>query len=1122
MRARAEPIIGRQASSGVSIPTPLRLYTPTDAHPVRGSYFRSISVEALEKSAEAMSAGGSDLGDEIRRMNELSRQNSIQSSHQGEISVVRPRLGSQRSSRSTSYGRYGSGARYAYSPGGYVTSPVGSVSGSWSHASSSRVTSSSNHTSRLAQVSEPLQEGRPLDSPLRPSFSTSRSEIEGERSRDVSDSSFAKRYDEIAGQIEDSLADVPPSPPKDNILMHNGQHAEHLTVEEQPDRPHSTDTFREARSVFKDFDGVHFSPTTDDVLGTDEDGQEVRRLSGRHSSGGLSVEAASLLRTPRASRVPAAEPPPEENMIYYPAPVPRMLNLPKRLSQLPAANVQANRRSQVLGQLPPEARASAPWLAEEGLGLQGSSQRPGLAQTRGSVSAGAMPKPFLNERVSGNMSNVPPQLRATMFFEHQPIPQDVQVQSQSAVATLDSILAASATAPVGAFMDHPYAGDVRRSVYAAETTNRRSTTAPSSPESQEKTKRRSSGSFGALLRRRTASTDDLTEALQKRGSKSSLLTDLGMDDSDKKAGKKLQKRMSQMSVGDELDRGADPVRTPATELTESGLIASAQNANSPNGDRVISRPGTAMSRARLDDAEDVEDKAEEQDVIDDDAGGDAHFVQPSTLLAELQVRKAQLKSRNKTAATAFPKGMHSTLLELDAVEEISKRKRQKQRVNLAWEDPHQRALVVDLDENDEDVPLGMLFPSKDGKNHRRVGDGKDWDRPLGLMEKRELEDSEPLSNRLRRMRGVSPNKARAPSPEHGVGMLPSGTQIHLAGQPDAPDEANEEEGETLAQRLKRMKSKDALDLAISSAVPNDGERPDSTFADDVMSRFGVLHGNEDAGPGDPKATTPGPPDEEETLGQRRARLQREREANGESRNISDGSTRPPLLRSASSLANLLAANPVGPQKTTAKTHQPAQGTLLHATAQVQARQKSQLLDTNRRSSSYNLDKSLVDGRPLASVEQANATRGLLGQQHGSFAPSGGFGGGSYNNGMGGLQPHQPLQTSASTPMFGMQAANNYYSSPTAMAYAGGYGNGMMGPVYAPQVYAQPVYQPNPYAGVNGFVGNAYNPGMMGGTYASFAQQGSLGAMGMDGMDPLELNPTQRAAIDRWRMSVGQQ
>ena len=49
-------------------------------------------------------------------------------------------------------------------------------------------------------------------------------------------------------------------------------------------------------------------------------------------------------------------------MVYYPAPVPRMLNLPKRLSQLPSASVQAQRRSQVLGQIAPEARASAPWI----------------------------------------------------------------------------------------------------------------------------------------------------------------------------------------------------------------------------------------------------------------------------------------------------------------------------------------------------------------------------------------------------------------------------------------------------------------------------------------------------------------------------------------------------------------------------------------------------------------------------------------------------------------------------------------------------------------------------------------------------------------------------------------
>ena len=51
-------------------------------------------------------------------------------------------------------------------------------------------------------------------------------------------------------------------------------------------------------------------------------------------------------------------------MIYYPAPVPMMLNIPKRLSKLPSAPQMDKRRSETLGRLPSEARKSAVWLPE--------------------------------------------------------------------------------------------------------------------------------------------------------------------------------------------------------------------------------------------------------------------------------------------------------------------------------------------------------------------------------------------------------------------------------------------------------------------------------------------------------------------------------------------------------------------------------------------------------------------------------------------------------------------------------------------------------------------------------------------------------------------------------------
>ena len=1043
------------------LPTPLRHPTP-DLQPLslHGVYTRNIAK--LERSAEEMSASGSDIGEEIRR---LSRQNSVQSENYGDgdgdgdgervRASVMERMGSSRSTRSSSYART---ARWGgSSPAAYVASPVASTSGSWSRASLSRVASS-----KLARVSSPAQGGQTLDSPLRSGFGITDEDGDeqqhqtAEHSRDVSHSSFAKRYDEIAGQIEQSLEHIPPSPPKHTAQLHRDQTLHHLEVGNggtaiPPDRPRSTDTYREAQVAFQDFDGVHFSPDTDEFVEVDEDGIEVRRVSRRSVSKSVSFETASLLPTPRARPTPQAPPPPEDgSMTYYPAPVPRTLNMPKRLSQLPAASVQAKTRSQMLNQLPPEARAGAPWLSQENVDVtadETGSMRSGQHR-RGSGSSGAVPTGgFFNERMSSNPGNLPAQLRAEMFFEHQAVQHNVQVKSESAVATLDSILAASATAPVNAFMDHPFAGDVRKSVYSAEKKpNRKSnatiTTEGSSPEQKKVKKRRSS--IGALLKR-VSSTDELANTLKKKNtSRTSLMTDFN------EGGNKLRKRQSQMSLGDELERESQAVKTPASARTpadeidepnfrQSGLIAEAQNPSPRDGNdsRRVSRVPTVMSSGyRLDDDDQLQDQTSEGEEDDDVEVGEPMFVQPSTLLAELQVRKAQLKSRNRTAATSFPRGMHSTLLELDAVEEINKRKRQHQRIALAWEDPHQRALDKDLDEGDEDVPLGMLFPGKDGKNARRTGDGLDSEHPIGLMEKRAMEDSEPLSSRMRRLRGGSP------TPGRGLSMLAG--QQQQQGQALGEDGEGEEGGETLGERLRRMKTKDALDGAIADVAPKEGERPLSKFSDEVLTSFGGLDVEDKAdvhaSPGAQKNVGSSPqPEEEETLGQRRARLQREREASGEqSRNVSGGSTdpRPPLLRSSSSLANLLAANPIG-QRASAKSHQPAQGSLLHANERLQAKQRNQLLSTNQRSSSYGLERPLVDSRQRE-VKLPHEGGLLSGQFHSSRAPAGGFDAGRFNNGMGGIQ----LQQTQSTPMMGN--GNGYFASPTmAAGMGGGYASGYM-------------------------------------------------------------------------------
>lgn len=119
--------------------------TPTREPSFRkGAYTGNIL--RLEETAERMSEGGSDIGEEIRKMKELerqrSRQNSIQSSHQGDYtqgsrSTSMAQLDTTRSrasSHAQSVVEANNTARWGgYSPNAFVTSPVGSVRshGSW-------------------------------------------------------------------------------------------------------------------------------------------------------------------------------------------------------------------------------------------------------------------------------------------------------------------------------------------------------------------------------------------------------------------------------------------------------------------------------------------------------------------------------------------------------------------------------------------------------------------------------------------------------------------------------------------------------------------------------------------------------------------------------------------------------------------------------------------------------------------------------------------------------------------------------------------------------------------------------------------------------------------------------
>lgn len=1053
----------------------LRHPTP-DLQSLQGAYIGNI--ERLEERAERMSSRGSDIAEEIRKLHLEQKLSDSRKSSMRSIAADEARATQANRSRNASTSSFSnsivdvnSTARWGgYSPGGFITSPIGSIrSGTWSQPSQQRQRSVSR-ASRLGHVMQP-DEGQighqdneePSGSPTMHNSAPHLASPKPPSRRSVS--SFTKQYDQIAQEIQDQFDGFPSDRPIPDVQMH-GQHDDDYFTNSHdlPDRPPtaaSTDTYHQARTLFHDFDGVHCSPVVE------EDG--VGSQGSRNSS---------LLRSMPAPPVRTA-PLPNDNMVFYPAPVPRMLNLPKRLSQLPSATVQAKRRTQLLESMPADARKSAAWLPDEIRNnsdtSNDSSHKRKSADPRKSVMS---------------LAGLPPQLRASVYFDQVASAQEFEVKGDSAEATLDSILEASAHAPVGAFTDHPFAGHVGNEIYGKEQA-RRSTASSTILDKVDARKSRSSLN---LLRARRNSSGDGPNKLQKRNSTDEL--------------KRLTVRnSSRLSLGPQLEENHDNLHHPGNEEHEN-----------------IGEATPLRRSTDSDQRPDNEDGAEEEEDAPEEPTVPQFHGPPTTLLAELQMRKQQQKSRNRTAATAYPNGMHSTLLELDAVAEVEKKRRVGQRIALAWEDPDAKA-AEDADD-DEDVPLGMLFPARDGLINKKGGPGQasDWDRPLGLIAQRELEDSEPLSRRRNRLRGGDPRRDPSPSKRAQAPVLgpePSPTLPLLPGQSATPVNEDGEE-ETLAQRKLRLKNREALDAAISDvhARPVSGE-----FASEMLNQFGVSKENEE-----PKFGEAAGEEEEETLGQRRARLQAEALARGEqpaaNGNIlsSTNATRPPL-KSSHSLADLLSAHPINPNSASARkisnevlVSALPQGSLLQQSEVKKTRQKADLLAQNQRSTSYGTDKPLVDiGKGIQDPTLAPKTTA--------------FKGGVYNNGMGGVGM---VPTPVSVPGMmnggmgpgvgpGMGIArppNGYFPNnigmptPMPMNFAPN-GLGMM-----PQQMGMGMNMGMPMGGMpmRGFQGFGYP--QMSGMQQHGMQQIPM-QMGMPGQMQMEqmLDNRQRDMIDRWRQSI---
>ncbi|KAL2892009.1 hypothetical protein HOO65_011367 [Ceratocystis lukuohia] len=613
-------------------------------------------------------------------------------------------------------------------------------------------------------------------------------------------------------------------------------------------------------------------------------------------------------------------------MAYYPARVPMMLNLPQKLSKKPKAAQRNARQSKVLSMMPNINRQSAPWLNNPSH-LEGEQPHPEqfsakpidflgdpLAGTHGTYSmasldgngnidgpgqsqqetgtpynnpvspnptfqtgsdstehannglrgvgrdslairdtiynSGPLPMPAPAGRQNNRASHLPPQLRASVFFEMPSTTTDIKIEAGSATHTLDKLLDASATAPVSAFTDHLIAGKL--GVDGQGRPNRRSM-APLSD------KRQSHNLYNSVS----------VDGLRKPA--------------------KLKKRASQMSIGISSVNGPDgSAPSGATQAVRSSRrldldvsdndshhdtdLHDGANAMRPDDDELDQ---THMTNVSLGGDEQDGDDEEEQE---EEEGEDMYYGPPTTLLAELQIRKQQQKLRTRGH---FPNGMHSTLLELDAVAERQRQNRVKGKVNLAWEEGADGA---GNEESDEDVPLGLLYATKATGTKNLNLAVAEMNRPLGLMERRDMEDNEPLSSRRARIMGDQYTPVR----NHTMVSRAAPTGL---GNYAAPE--SESEDEPLAARRARLKNEES-----SGALPS--TRPVSrAFSNELLTQFAAPEE-------ETKSKTPAI-EAEETLGQRRRRLQAEREAAAAT--AKPAASLVPGSQKAGGLANLLAAHP---------------------------------------------------------------------------------------------------------------------------------------------------------------------------------------------------------------------
>ena len=821
-------------------------------------------------------------------------------------------------------------------------------------------------------------------------------------------------------------------------------HAQAVEVQtaeaERPLTSGSGVTYRQAQTAFQDFDGVHCDPDNASIKHPPSIRQHPEpRQAPNHPP--------QLPLAPVARPTSYMDPATGQQMLFYPARVPAMLNLPQKLSKNPKAAERNARRSHVLSMMrqtneaKPE-RESRVWLPDPITGDMGSplmdSFGVGEASPAASGLAGDGPQspskvplaidpdvaadadsgPKTGSTGRGDISHLrrppritdtdkrksrmstlsklPPQLRASAFFDSPSSNANIQLKDGSATATLESILDASASAPVSAFTDHAFAGHLGSEVYGSEKRHlkkasanaRKSAAIPQPAPPHELRTSKSRSSFMSIVG--LGHVRKISEP---------------MDGDPKRPRRRLSKNFDGAVLSPDLGGGGN--------LMAPGDDERASDEDDEN-DRL-------QGRAVGDDDDEDKDEEDEDADEDDDLMYDGA---PTTLLAELQIRKRQQKLRTRPINQVFPNGMHSTLLELDTVAEIERKARKGKKVNLAWEDPFQRN--GDNESDDEDVPLGMLFAARAAGHNDISAVAAEMNRPLGLMEKKEMEDNEPLSRRRDRLQGRDAGAGMYLRPSHSTNALRRQSMLTVtpsmmglnkahslsahASRPHstiAPDDAEanggvspaveELEDEPLAARKLRMKAKEESQLPRARPVS-------MAFSEELLGQF--ADPAEEAAKEQEKKdklaqANAQPSEEEETLGQRRRRLQAEKDAReqemgglqygfGAAPNAlavnGDGTTTAPgRLTRRLSMADVLAAHPLssasGPQD-------PREAERIRR-EQEAAR------------AAFERDQKMAAMRAQMPYSSSFASTGS------GINKSGGFMGGRFNNGTGGVAVQGP-------------------------------------------------------------------------------------------------------------------